>query len=239
VILPRIYPILDTELLDKRGIDVAAAAAAFLEGGARILQFRHKGLWNRAVYAAAQAVTGLCQDAGVPLIINDRADFALLLGAGLHLGQDDLPLNDARRLLGANVTIGFSTHNAAQLCAAQQDDIDYIALGPIFSTTSKRKPDPVVGCEELRRCRALTNKGLVAIGGITFENAPEILRAGADSLAIISGLLPESSQSVQGCDAHLQAGQKIPRRTQLCAKFPESRSLRERMEAWQRLVDSV
>jgi len=212
VILPRIYPILDTQLLGKCGIDVETAVAAFLEGGARILQFRHKGFWNRAAYASAQAVARLSSDAGVPLVVNDRADFALLLRAGLHLGQDDLSPGDARKLLGAEPAIGFSTHNAAQLCAARHQPVDYIAFGPIFGTASKRNPDPVVGCAELRRCRALIDKPLVAIGGITVENGREILRAGADSLAIISGLLPES---------------------------PSARSLRDRMEEWQRLASET
>jgi thiamine-phosphate pyrophosphorylase len=144
--------------------------------------------------------------------VNDRADFALLLDAGLHLGQDDLPPRDARRLTGDNVTIGFSSHNVSQLCAAGGEPVDYVALGPIFATASKRNPDPVTGVEEVRRCRPLIEKPLVAIGGITQENALEVLRAGADSVAVIGGLLP-------------QAG--------------GARALRERMEEWQTLVKAA
>ncbi len=107
------------------------------------------------------------------LVINDRADFALLLDAGLHVGQDDLPPRDARRLLGSGALLGFSSHNAGQLCAAAGEPVDYVALGPVYATGSKRNADPVVGVAEVRRCRALVEKPLVAIGGITMENALE------------------------------------------------------------------
>jgi thiamine-phosphate pyrophosphorylase len=212
MILPSLYPILDTELLEKRGVPAEVAAAAFLEGGARILQFRHKGHWPRETFDAAGSVARLCRQAGAQLIVNDRADFALLLHAGLHLGQDDLAPRDARKLLGANTIIGYSTHNPAQFRSAGDEPVDYVALGPIFPTSSKRNPDPVVGLEELRRCRSLSDKPIVAIGGITLENATDVLHAGADSLAILSGMLPE---------------------------FPTPRSLRERMEAWQQRAGSI
>ena len=210
--LPRVYPILDTEILENRGVGVEVAAAAFLDGGAGILQFRHKGHWSREVYAVAEGVARLCREAGAMFIINDRADFAMLLGAGLHVGQDDLTPRDARKLLGPEAIIGYSTHDVGQLCAAGAEPVNYAALGPIFATGSKRNPDPVVGVEELRRCRALADKPLVAIGGITMENAVAVLRAGADSLAILSGLLPESVSA---------------------------KSLREHMEAWHALVKTA
>ena len=209
MILPRIYPILDTETLENRALGVEVAAAAFLDAGAGILQFRHKNHWSRRIFAAAQGVARLCREAGAQLIVNDRADFALLLEAGLHLGQDDLHPRDARKLLGPDLPIGFSSHNSAQLCAAGGEPVDYVALGPVFATASKRNPDPVVGVEAVRRCRALLDKPLVAIGGITRENVQEVLRAGADSVAVISGLIPEA---------------------------PTARSLRERMEEWQQLA---
>jgi len=207
--LPRLYAILDTEMLAKRGISMETAAAAFLEGGVGILQFRHKNHWSREVFAAAQIVARLCSEAGVPLIINDRADFALLLDAGVHVGQDDLPPCDARKLLGPHRSLGYSTHNIQQLCAASREPIDYVALGPVFSTASKQNPDPVIGVEEVRRCRPLLEKPLVAIGGITTDNAVEVLRAGADSVAVISGLLPADATT---------------------------KSLKCRMEEWQQLV---
>ena len=207
--LPRVYPILDTESLEHRGISLETAAAAFLEGGAGILQIRHKGHWSRGLFEAAKRVARLCREGGAPLIVNDRADFALLLEAGLHVGQDDLSPRDARRLLGPGPAIGFSSHNPGQLAAAGGEPVDYVALGPVFATPSKRNPDPVVGVEEVRRCRALVEKPLVAIGGITRGNAAEVLKAGADSLAVIGDLLPETATA---------------------------RSLRERMEQWQQLV---
>jgi len=193
--LPRVYPILDTESLSVCGIKLESAAAALLEGGARILQIRHKDHWRREVFEAARQVARLCRDAGAQLIVNDRADFALLLGAGLHVGQDDLAPSDARRLMGAGAVIGFSSHNAAQLASAAREPVDYVALGPVFRTGSKRNPDPLLGVDALRRCRALIEKPLVAIGGITLENAGEVWKAGADSLAVIGGLLPEEANA--------------------------------------------
>ncbi len=210
--LPRVYPILDTESLDRRGISLETAAASFLDGGAGILQIRHKSHWSRAVFESARTVARLCREAGTPLIVNDRADFAMLLEAGLHIGQDDLSPRDARRLMGSDAVLGFSSHNVNQLCAAGGEPVDYVALGPIFRTASKQNPDPVTGVEELRRCRPLIEKPLVAIGGITQKNALQVLEAGADSLAVIGGLLPENA------NAH---------------------SLRERMEQWQRLVKAA
>ena len=210
--LPRVYPILDTESLDRRAIALETAAAAFLEGGAGILQIRHKRHWSRGFFETARTVARLCREAGAALVINDRADFAMLLEAGLHVGQDDLPPRDARRLMGPDASIGFSSHNVNQLCAAGGEPVDYVALGPVFSTASKLNPDPVTGVEEIRRCRSLIEKPLVAIGGITQENALDVLRAGADSVAVIAGLLPDPAT------AH---------------------SLRERMEQWQQLVKTA
>jgi thiamine-phosphate pyrophosphorylase len=210
--LPRVYPILDTESLDRRAIPLETAAAAFLDGGAGILQIRHKRHWSRGFFESAQIVARLCREAGAALVVNDRADFALLLDAGLHVGQDDLPPRDARRLMGGDAIIGFSSHNVSQLCAAGGEPVDYVALGPIYVTASKLNPDPVTGVEEVRRCRTLIEKPLVAIGGITRENAPDVWRAGADSVAVIAGLLPDQAT------AH---------------------SLRERMEQWQQLVKAV
>jgi thiamine-phosphate pyrophosphorylase len=123
-------------------------------------------------------------------VVNDRADVAKLLGAALHLGQDDLAPSDARRILPASSIIGFSTHNEQQLRAGDAEPVDYLAIGPIFATGSKQNPDPVVGVDRLRALRALTQKPLVAIGGITRELAPQVFQAGADSVAIIGDLFP-------------------------------------------------
>jgi thiamine-phosphate pyrophosphorylase len=210
--LPRLYPILDTESLNARGISWTAAAAAFLNGGAGILQFRHKSHWSREAFDSARQVAALCREAGAVLIVNDRADIAMLLDAGLHVGQDDLPPRDARKLMGSDAIIGFSTHSAGQLSIAGGEVVDYVAFGPVFTTVSKQNPDPVVGLDELRRCRGLVEKPLVAIGGITLDNALDVLRAGADSLAVIGGLLPLASTA---------------------------QSLRQRMEQWQQLVTTA
>lgn len=210
--LPRVYPILDTEALAARAIAPETAAAAWLEGGAGVLQFRHKGHWSREIFDAAKTVARLCREAGAELIVNDRADFALLLEAGLHVGQDDLPPREARGLIGGGVTLGFSSHNQRQLCEAGGEPVDYIALGPVFATASKRNPDPALGVEQVRWCRPLLKKPLVVIGGITLANALEVLRAGADSVAVIAGLIPE---------------------------LPSAQSLRKRMEEWQQLVKVV
>jgi thiamine-phosphate pyrophosphorylase len=191
--LPRLYPILDTGALEGRGLALVETAAAMLEGGACLLQIRHKGVWSPAIYTAAREVASLCRQAGAILIVNDRADIAKLLGEGLHLGQDDLAPTDARALLGDGPVMGYSSHNSAQLRDAAAEPVDYVALGPIFSTSSKQNPDPVVGLDELRRCRALVEKPLVAIGGITRENARAVFDAGADAVAVIADLLPENA----------------------------------------------
>jgi thiamine-phosphate pyrophosphorylase len=168
-----------------------SAAARILEAGAHILQFRHKGFFSRDAFQQAREIAALCRDTDALFVINDRADIARLLGAALHLGQDDLTPTDARRVLGDGAFIGFSTHNEEQLRAAETEPADYLAFGPIFGTSSKINPDPVVGLDELRRLRALTTRPLVAIGGITRSNARSVIEAGADSLAVIGDLFPE------------------------------------------------
>lgn len=189
--LPRVYPIVDTSALARRGCPFEAAARAMLDAGARILQFRHKNHYSRIVFDQAERIAEQCRTAGAIFIIDDRADIALLLDAGLHLGQQDLPPADARQIIGPARILGFSTHNEAQLRAAASEPADYIALGPIFATGSKKDPDPTVGLEALQRLRTLETRPLVAIGGITRQNAEAVLEAGADSVAVISDLLPD------------------------------------------------
>jgi thiamine-phosphate pyrophosphorylase len=185
------YPILDTGTAARRGIGPVDAAARILEGGARLLQLRHKGFFSREVFQQAREISELCRSADAQFVMNDRADIAKLLDAALHLGQDDLPPTDARRVLGDGSFIGFSTHNEAQLRAAASEPVDYLALGPIFGTSSKLNPDSIVGLDELRRLRPLTARPLVAIGGITRANARSVIEAGADSVAVIGDLFPE------------------------------------------------
>ena len=187
------------------------AAKSLLDGGAEILQYRHKEFWSREVVAEAERVQDLCRSRGVLFVVNDRADYARMLGAGLHLGQDDLPPRAARELLGADSIIGYSTHNEVQLMAAASEPVDYVALGPMFGTVSKRNPDPVVGVAHLREWRGIVAQPLVAIGGITRSNAKEVWDVGADMVAVIGDLYPEV------CDVG---------------------SMRKRMEEWQRLAGS-
>lgn len=205
--LPRVYPILDSNAGPWPVLGLLPSIAALLDGGARIIQIRHKGHWNRAMFQEALESARLCREAGAVPVIDDRADIAALAGAGLHVGQDDLAPRDARRILGASAFLGFSSHNPEQLCAAAAEPVDYVALGPVFTTASKRNPDPVVGVEQVRACRALIARPLVAIGGITRGTAARVLDAGADAVAVIGDLMPDS---------------------------PTPRALRERMEEWLR-----
>jgi len=189
--LPAFYPILDTEVAARHGIDPILAASQILEAGAKILQFRHKGFFSRDVFSTLERVGGLCREAGAMFVVNDRVDLAVLSGAALHLGQDDLTPSAARMITGPNVVIGFSTHNEAHLRSAAAEPADYLALGPIFGTASKLNPDPTVGLAELKRLRSLTNRPLVAIGGIALKNARDVLEAGANSVAVIADLFAD------------------------------------------------
>jgi len=194
MVLPRFYPILDTEVALRRSFDPVKAAGQVLDGGAKILQFRHKGFLSREAFAWLEQIAKLARATGATLVVNDRADLAKLFGAGLHLGQDDLLPSVARRVIGPDAIVGYSTHNEAQLRAACDEPADYLALGPIFGTTTKDNPDPTVGLDELRRLRPLSDRPLVAIGGITRANARQALEAGVDSVAVIGDLFPEDGQ---------------------------------------------
>ena len=189
--LPAFYPVLDTEILSRRGMNATEAAETILEAGARILQFRHKGFFSRDVFEAATRVQALCNQANALFVMNDRADIAMLLTTALHLGQDDLDPADARKIMHPGTIIGLSTHNERQLHAGDREAVDYLAIGPIFPTGSKQNPDPIVGADALRALRALTQKPLVAIGGIARGKALAVFEAGADSVAIIGDLYPE------------------------------------------------
>jgi thiamine-phosphate pyrophosphorylase len=184
---PRFYPILDTRLAAALGLPAADAAKALLDGGARWIQFRHKTAWTRETFALLEEIAALAS--GATLIVNDRADWAAVFDAGLHLGQQDLPPARARRLV-PNAVLGYSTHTAEQLEASNAEPVSYAALGPIFRTATKENPDPEVGLDRLRDWRPITRRPLVAIGGITLDTAPQVFAAGADSIAVISCLYP-------------------------------------------------
>ncbi|MBC7909387.1 MAG: thiamine phosphate synthase, partial [Pyrinomonadaceae bacterium] len=174
--LPKIYPITNVRLC---GLAHAEQVARLIAGGAELVQLREKHKSPREFYADAVEALRVARELGARLIINDRVDLALALRAdGVHLGQDDLPPEAARRLLGEAAIIGYSTHNIAQAVEAAKMPIDYLAIGPIYATTSKENPDPVVGLEGLRRVReAVGHLPLVAIGGINHENAREVIAA--------------------------------------------------------------
>jgi thiamine-phosphate pyrophosphorylase len=192
--LPRFYPILDTEVAARFEVEPVRAAAEILDAGAKILQFRHKGFFSRETVEDIERVAELCRGAGALFVVNDRVDVAQAAGAAVHLGQEDVTPTLARRVAGGEMTIGYSTHNEAQVRAAATEPADYLALGPIFETASKRNPDPVVGLERLRLWRPSALRPLVAIGGITRANASRVLEAGADSVAVIGDLFPHVSR---------------------------------------------
>lgn len=191
---PRIYPIIDTAYLESAGIGVQLMAEAIaLADGVRIAQYRHKGSFTRARYEEARAVAAILRNRQVCFVINDRADIALALGAdGLHVGQADLPPSVVRKLVGGGMLVGYSTHNREQLTDSECEWADYLAIGPAFHTTSKSNPDPSVGLKGIAEARSLVTKPLVAIGGITLENASSALEAGADSVSMISGVSPSN-----------------------------------------------
>ena len=182
--LPPVYPITDTRISGLSHVDQVRLLA---EGGATLVQLREKKLPALDFYVQGRAAA----ESGLTLIINDRVDVALAVNAaGVHLGQDDLPPDAARKLLGDKAIIGYSTHNVTQARAAATLPVDYIAIGPIFQTATKAKPDPEVGLDGLRAVRdAVGDVPLVAIGGITLANAAAVIDAGADSVAVISALL--------------------------------------------------
>ena len=185
-VLPRLYPITDTRL---SGLTHAEQVERFAAGGAPLVQLREKTASPREFYEAALAAVAVARRVKVRLIVNDRVDIALAVGAdGVHLGQDDLPPDRARLLLGEGRIIGYSTHSLGQALAADSQPIDYLAIGPIFQTTTKENPDPVVGLGALAEVKARISRPLVAIGGVDIGSARSVIDAGADAVAVISDL---------------------------------------------------
>lgn len=194
--LPRLYPILDSSSFADTA-ELCSAARELISAGITLLQYRNKSGNARRMLEQARALKQMVGNSA-KLIMNDRADLCLAAGFdGVHVGQDDLSPEGARKVIGANILLGVSTHNPAQLREAHQTSADYLAIGPVFATTSKLNPDPVVGIEGVRQARALTNKPLVAIGGITRLNCRAVIDAGADSAAVISGLIREPRKSAE------------------------------------------
>jgi len=187
LVLPRLYVILDAALLT---IPETECALQLVDAGVRLLQYRNKVASSRELLESSRCLSTALAPGGVTFVVNDRADVAALADArGVHVGQEDLSVEDARAVVGPDKLVGVSTHNRAQFEQAAASSADYIAVGPIFSTSTKANPDPVVGMEFIRRIRPLTCKPIVAIGGITLERATEVVRAGADSVAVISDIV--------------------------------------------------
>ena len=210
IVLPRLYPILDAGCFPNAA-GLITAAEELLSAGVTLIQYRNKSGSARVMLEQARelhrqlrarAPSTLAQGRSAPhvpgLIMNDRADLCILAEFdGVHVGQDDLSPESVRSIIGSERWLGVSTHNPEQLREADLTSADYLAVGPVFSTLSKDRPDPVVGLEGVRRARQLTRKPLVAIGGITRSNAASVIEAGADSVAVISDLLRDPRKSAE------------------------------------------
>lgn len=188
--LPKIYPITDSRLTK---LSHAEQVKRLIDGGAQLIQLREKHASPKDFYESSVEAMKIASTANVRIIINDRVDIALAVGAaGVHLGQNDLPPKFARKILGENAIVGFSTHNPEQILEATKLPVDYLAIGPVFATRTKENAEQPIGIETVKKAReAIGNFPLVAIGGITFENFREVLSAGANSVAIINDLLFE------------------------------------------------
>lgn len=204
--LSGLYVILDPSVRPDRSLlDVVRVAAT---AGVKLFQYRNKAASMKTAYAEALPLRELAHELGALFVVNDRCDLALAVDAdGVHLGQGDLPLNLARQVMGPDKLIGISTHKAEQVLAATADGPDYLGFGPIFTPGSKLDHDPVVGLQGLRTIRTLTALPIFAIGGITADRAEEVIRAGADGVAVISAILkaPDISQAVTDFVSRLSA----------------------------------
>ncbi len=185
-----LYAIADAEVLAARGMGLREFGEEMLGGGVRLLQYRNKRGTELEMMRDAEVLREVFAGSGATLIMNDRADLAVLAGFdGVHVGQGDLSPEDARRVVGAERVVGISTHTVEEVRAADASGADYVAIGPVFRTGTKADAAPVVGLEGVTAARGLTGKPLVAIGGITLGNARSVVDAGADAVAVISALV--------------------------------------------------
>jgi len=193
--LPRLYAIIDAAFFPD-ALALLAFAGELRAAGVTLLQYRNKGGNAHQMLSQGRKLRRKLE--GVRLIMNDRADLCVAAAFdGVHVGQDDLSVEGARRVLGKELWVGVSTHIPEQVTAAAAGSADYVAVGPVFATKSKANPDPVIGLEGVRRARGLTSKPLVAIGGISRQNCRSVLEAGADSVAVISDLLDNPGKSAE------------------------------------------
>jgi thiamine-phosphate pyrophosphorylase len=190
--ISRLYAIVDAEVLFRRDTAVAQFAKELRAAGVELLQYRNKSSGPQEVLRNAAVIREVMAGSGCRLILNDRADMAVLARwNGVHVGQEDLSPEDAKRAVGVERWVGVSTHNEEQVRAADASCADYVAVGPVFATGTKLDTEPVIGLDGVRLARALTKKPIVAIGGITRANARTVIDAGADSVAVISALFVE------------------------------------------------
>lgn len=204
---PAVYPILDASVLGQAA-DRATLLRTLMEhlagAGVEVLQYRNKLGGEAEILADARVMRGAA-NGSMRLILNDWPELAVAAGFdGVHVGQSDLSPTEARGIVGSGRLVGVSTHTEAQLRAADSQPVDYIAIGPVFATTTKANPDPVVGLEAVRLARRITLKTLVAIGGITLENAPQVRQAGADSVAVISAIFSATGSPQAQCQEFLR-----------------------------------
>ena len=210
-LFPALYAILDPALARSPVVSLAEALAG---AGVQLIQLRDKASNARNMYSEARNLAAALSPRGVRVIVNDRPDIATIVGAGgVHVGQEDLPVEEARKICRPPLWVGVSTHNLEQLREAVRTSADYIAVGPIFPTATKENPDPVVGTGFLREARGMTGKPLVAIGGITLDRAEDVFRAGADSVAVIGDLLSAPDPAARAREYLAIAARVIPART--------------------------
>ena len=189
---PRLYPIVDEGLLRLRGIALGRVAEELKAAGVMLVQYRSKVIEPDSVLREASLMWEVFDGSGCRLMMNDHADLVIAAGfGGVHVGQGDLSAEDARRVVGRDRWVGVSTHNEEQVRSADKTSADYVAVGPVFATGTKLDAEPVIGLEGVRRARGLTQKPIVAIGGITRVNARSVIEAGADSVAVIGALFVE------------------------------------------------
>ena len=216
--LPKLYAIADRSCFADADA-LYAFVKELLASGVTLIQYRNKQGSARQMLQEARELRRIASGPSLPgsvrvgqpmLIMNDRADLALAGGFdGVHVGQDDLSPEAVRSIIGPHLFLGVSTHNPEQIAVADKTDADYVAIGPVFATSSKEKPDPVVGLEGVRRARELTRKPLVAIGGITLERAAEVMGAGADSVAVISALVGEPRRTAGEFLQSIESGHQL------------------------------
>jgi thiamine-phosphate pyrophosphorylase len=204
--LSDLYLILDPSVSPDRPLSEGLTQSA--RAGVRIVQYRNKTASMKEAYTEALSLRKLAAELGVLFIVNDRCDLAVAVDAdGVHLGQGDLPLDLARKVMGPEKLIGISTHNPDQVREASAGKPDYLGFGPIFKPGSKQDHDPIVGVDGLREIRALTSLPIFAIGGITVNNVGEVMKAGANGVAVISAILkaPDIKQAVSEFLAQMPA----------------------------------